>query len=164
LKITLSDRYFSFFLPDNLFENCFTDNMEIPFDIEERLAELFGPEEMALESNRLSSFVSWPYTSEDTCNKENLAKAGFFSDPTTSSGDCVKCFFCLKSLQDWDRDDNPWDEHLRLTIRKGTSCPFMELGKVEEDLTVGEFFILTKKRLDIVFAKLEEEMQEKLNK
>ncbi|KRZ09933.1 Baculoviral IAP repeat-containing protein 5.2 [Trichinella zimbabwensis] len=127
------------------------------FDIKERLDKLYGPVEMALESNRLSSFDSWPYTSKNRCNKQNMAKAGFYLDPTDSSADCVRCFFCLKQLHNWKRNDSPWDEHIRHTIKQGKPCPFMDLGKVEAELTVGEFFELTSKRLDIVFEKLKEE-------
>ncbi|KRX90523.1 Baculoviral IAP repeat-containing protein 5.2, partial [Trichinella pseudospiralis] len=140
-----------------LCEKCFIDDMANFFDIKERFVELYEPVEMALESNRLSSFVSWPYTLKDTCNKQNLAKAGFYCDPTDSSPDCVRCFFCLKQLHSWQRNDSPWDEHVRHTIKQGIPCPFMELGKVEAELTVGEFFELTNKRLDIVFEKLKEE-------
>ncbi|OUC47023.1 hypothetical protein D917_07254 [Trichinella nativa] len=67
------------------------DNMEIPFDIEERLSELFGPEEMALESNRLSSFVSWPYTSEDT-----FGESGVFQRPYSVKWKLRKMFFLFK--------------------------------------------------------------------
>ncbi|KRY70076.1 Baculoviral IAP repeat-containing protein 5.2 [Trichinella pseudospiralis] len=143
-----------------LYENCIIDNMARFFDVKERLIELYGPVEMALESNRLSSFVSWPYTSKDRCNKQNLAKAGFYYDPIDSDEGCVRCFFCLKELHDWQRNDNPWDEHVRHTIKKGKPCPFIELGKAEAELTVGEFFQLTNKRLDIVFEKLKEEVLE----
>lgn len=46
-----------------------------------------------------------------------LARAGFFYTPTTSSIDNVTCFMCQKSLDGWEEDDDPVLEHLHHSER-----------------------------------------------
>ncbi|KRZ01384.1 Baculoviral IAP repeat-containing protein 5.2 [Trichinella zimbabwensis] len=109
------------------------------FDTKERLVELYGPVEMALEA-----IV--------------FGESGVLPRPYRFRCRLRKMLFLFKELHDWERTDNPWDEHVRHTIKKGKPCPFIELGKVEAELTVGEFFELTNKRLNILFEKLKEEV------
>ncbi|KAF9132166.1 hypothetical protein BGW39_000673 [Mortierella sp. 14UC] len=55
------------------------------------------------------------YTSADnwgTCQNEGLAEAGFYWKPYPTSLDNVVCFLCGKSLDDWNKDDDPFEEHL----------------------------------------------------
>ncbi|KAL2164926.1 hypothetical protein VTH06DRAFT_222 [Thermothelomyces fergusii] len=42
-----------------------------------------------------------------------LAKAGFFYEPHLKSPDNVVCFLCEKSLDGWEENDNPVEEHLK---------------------------------------------------
>ncbi len=42
-----------------------------------------------------------------------LAKAGFFFEPHPKSPDNVVCFLCNKSLDGWEENDNPLEEHLK---------------------------------------------------
>jgi hypothetical protein len=42
-----------------------------------------------------------------------LAKAGFFFSPTQTNPDNVACFLCHKSLDGWEKDDDPLSEHLK---------------------------------------------------
>jgi hypothetical protein len=42
-----------------------------------------------------------------------LAKAGFFFEPHPKSPDNVVCFLCDKSLDGWEENDNPLEEHLK---------------------------------------------------
>ena len=41
-----------------------------------------------------------------------LAKAGFYYKPSTTSPDSVTCFLCDKALDGWEPNDEPAVEHL----------------------------------------------------
>ena len=41
-----------------------------------------------------------------------LAQAGFYFQPTSSSPDNVTCYLCRKDLDGWEVDDDPVREHL----------------------------------------------------
>jgi len=58
----------------------------------------------------------------------------------------VQCYVCLKELDGWEKEDDPWEEHRRHTSKKGWKCAFVDLGKNEQDMTVEEFFNLIKAR------------------
>ncbi|KAI9138078.1 hypothetical protein BKA69DRAFT_1093749 [Paraphysoderma sedebokerense] len=71
--------------------------------------------DMHIFENRLDSFKSrfkWPHGSKHIANPESLAKAGFYFDPLSKSSDNVICFLCSKSLEGWDANDDPYQEHL----------------------------------------------------
>ncbi|KAM7219040.1 hypothetical protein V8F06_005632 [Rhypophila decipiens] len=59
--------------------------------------------------SRAPKVVSWPHQKLST---EELAKAGFYFDPSPEDPDNVTCFLCLKSLSGWDEQDHPLQEHL----------------------------------------------------
>lgn len=64
---------------------------------------------MNLEDNRVATFKDWPFDNENcACISKNMAKAGFFHTPTDKEPDLVKCFCCLKELDGWDPEDDPW--------------------------------------------------------
>jgi len=42
-----------------------------------------------------------------------LARAGFFYYPIQNNPDNVACFLCRKSLDGWEKDDDPLVEHLK---------------------------------------------------
>jgi hypothetical protein len=44
-----------------------------------------------------------------------MAHAGFYYNPYDSNPDNTTCFLCERSLDGWDGDDNPIEEHLRLS-------------------------------------------------
>ena len=56
--------------------------------------------------NRLKTFNTWPKQIVPT--KFALAKCGFFYEGYT---DEVKCFACNVRIKDWERTDEPWQEH-----------------------------------------------------
>jgi hypothetical protein len=56
---------------------------------------------------RLETFRKWPATLIQ--QPTDLAKAGFFYD----RNDSVKCFVCNGSLDKWDHNDCPYEEHAR---------------------------------------------------
>ena len=42
-----------------------------------------------------------------------LARAGFFYQPTSSFPDNTRCYLCKSSLDGWESDDNAVEEHLK---------------------------------------------------
>lgn len=79
--------------------------------------------EYSVESDRVRSFLKWPMHMKQT--PVQLAKAGFFY---TGVGDRVICFSCGGGLKDWDRDDDPWEQHSRWM----KNCRFVKLMKGDE--------------------------------
>ncbi|TVY78495.1 Protein bir1, partial [Lachnellula suecica] len=53
--------------------------------------------------------MKWPHK---FLSPEELAKAGFFYYPLQTSPDNVACFLCHKSLDGWEKHDDPLVEHL----------------------------------------------------
>lgn len=70
-----------------------------------------------------------------------MAEAGFYLIATDEESDAAQCFICCKQLDGWEPTDDPWEEHRN----HSSSCPFVELGKPEEQLTVIEIVELWKK-------------------
>lgn len=112
---------------------------------------------------RLKTFEDWPFQSSDnSCNPEKMAAAGFFAVGGKEEPDLVECFICSKQLDGWDPDDDPWNEH----VKHHSECFFVSLGKPDEtSWTVYELFDLFKKytvkectrELDKAVAKAKEE-------
>jgi len=102
---------------------------------------------MVLEINRLNSFnESWPFLENCFCTPKRMAEAGFYHCPTSEIPDGVRCFSCLKELDAWEPEDDPWKEHRKHTVEKGRDCEFMKLGKPQSELTVEEFLKIVKGR------------------
>ncbi|KAK1834269.1 hypothetical protein QBC39DRAFT_300943 [Podospora conica] len=86
------------------------------FVYENRLSSFQGAQ--PLGGNRRASNAStrapkgrrWPHK---WLSPVELAKAGFFWEPYDSSPDNVVCFLCNKSLDGWEEDDDPLEEHLK---------------------------------------------------
>ncbi|CAN7945506.1 unnamed protein product, partial [Ixodes hexagonus] len=81
-----------------------------------------GPKHPAQASPdaRLRSFVKWPPTSP--LRPPALVKAGFFYIGIL---DYTKCFHCDGGLCNWERGDDPWEEHARWFPK----CQFVLLSK-----------------------------------
>ena len=83
---------------------------------------LFG---MKLYQDRLLTFHHWP--KQIIPDKYSLAQAGFYY---TGQSDFTICFACGLKVNQWERQDKPWDEHIRLSpdclylkmIGYGESC------------------------------------------
>lgn len=45
--------------------------------------------------------------------RRKLARAGFFHYPTQNSPDNAACFLCHRSLDGWEKGDDPLVEHLK---------------------------------------------------
>ncbi|XP_018018393.1 baculoviral IAP repeat-containing protein 5 isoform X2 [Hyalella azteca] len=107
-------------------------------------------EELSLffEKNRLKTFKNWPFKLPSACTKEKMAAAGFYFAGSKSEPDLACCFVCLKELDGWEEEDDPWEEH----SRRG-ECDFIKLNKTEEEMTVMELFdLLVKRRLNQMIA------------
>lgn len=77
-----------------------------------------------------------------------MAEAGFIYTGSKQEPDSVKCFFCDKSLDGWESNDDPWKEH----IQHAPDCAFAKLQKSQENITLEEFLIL-KKEYEIILVK-----------
>ncbi|XP_076292602.1 baculoviral IAP repeat containing deterin [Lasioglossum baleicum] len=95
------------------------------------------------QAGRLQTFERWPFQSSDNCcNPEQMARAGFIAIGSEDEPDLVECFICSKQLDGWDPEDDPWVEH----SKHQSQCPFVQLGKPDEtSWTVHDLFELFKK-------------------
>ncbi|XP_048839877.1 baculoviral IAP repeat-containing protein 5b isoform X2 [Brienomyrus brachyistius] len=112
-------------------------------------AKLHAYSEMYSYEKRLQTFADWPFREDCLCTPEQMAKAGFVHCPSENEPDVVSCFFCLKELEGWEPQDDPWSEH----VRRAPDCAFLGLNKDFGDLTVAEFFKLEQERLCILIRK-----------
>ncbi|CAJ2514005.1 Uu.00g021240.m01.CDS01 [Anthostomella pinea] len=62
------------------------------------------------------ALFSWPHRQ---LNPEHFARAGFFFAPTSEFRDNTVCFLCHKNVGGWEENDNPFEEHLRLSPHCG---------------------------------------------
>ncbi|XP_027237460.1 baculoviral IAP repeat-containing protein 5 [Penaeus vannamei] len=90
--------------------------------------------EMSTEEKRLSTFKKWPYGSDTSINKEKMAAAGFYYIGNKKEPDLVRCFVCLKELDGWEVEDDPWEEHKN----HASYCQFIHLNKAECEITFEE--------------------------
>lgn len=61
------------------------------------------------KKGRLQTYKHWPFKSTDNkCNPENMAAAGFYAIGGADEPDLVECFMCGKQLDGWESDDDPW--------------------------------------------------------
>ncbi|KAI2470983.1 hypothetical protein F4781DRAFT_388347 [Annulohypoxylon bovei var. microspora] len=60
--------------------------------------------------------ITWPH---EDLNPVQLAQAGLFFEPTPDALDNTVCFLCLKAMAGWEDNDNPLEEHLRLSPHCG---------------------------------------------
>ncbi|XP_055516925.1 baculoviral IAP repeat-containing protein 5.1-like [Leucoraja erinacea] len=103
--------------------------------------------------NRIATFRNWPFTENCCCTPENMAKAGFVHCPTENEPDVAKCFFCLKELDSWQPEYEPWVEHQL----HSPACEFLALKVDVLDLMVEEFFRLEMERLRLYVKKIASE-------
>ncbi|KAI4464853.1 deterin [Holotrichia oblita] len=87
------------------------------------------------EFNRKESFTAWVFSDNQKCSASKLAEAGFYFIGSKTEPDAVQCFLCGKSLDGWEEDDDPWQEHKK----HSQNCKFAKLGKPECKLTVNQF-------------------------
>ncbi|PCH45062.1 BIR-domain-containing protein [Wolfiporia cocos MD-104 SS10] len=91
------------------------------------------PTSKFMEQMRLVTFTqnkSWPHdtTRGHGANSKKMAKAGFIYTPQSPGDDNATCMYCLVSLNGWDYEDDPIEEHQKRRRKNtGRSCAFLEL-------------------------------------
>ncbi|KAK8119382.1 uncharacterized protein PG998_004008 [Apiospora kogelbergensis] len=66
--------------------------------------------------NEAPKTLAWPHRGLD---ENALARAGFYFEPTADKPDNVVCYLCHARIGGWEDDDNPIEEHLRLSPHCG---------------------------------------------
>lgn len=93
---------------------------------------------------RLNTFDAWP--KQMTPDKYRLAKCGFVY---SGKGDKVTCFQCGLHLKDWERNDDPWQEHYKWS----SQCDYLNMTgwsrgvDVPDEMTKGFTFGTTAPQL-----------------
>ncbi|KAK7082122.1 Baculoviral IAP repeat-containing protein 5 [Halocaridina rubra] len=64
-------------------------------------------------------------------SKEKMAAAGFFFVGNKKEPDLVRCYVCLKELDGWEEEDDPWEEHKS----HASHCQYVQLNKKPCELT-----------------------------
>ncbi|KAG0716693.1 Baculoviral IAP repeat-containing protein 5.2-A [Chionoecetes opilio] len=90
--------------------------------------------DMMFTENRLKTFKKWPYGAGTKLNKQAMAAAGFYFTGNKKYPDLVRCFVCLKELDGWEEEDDPWEEHKN----HASYCQFVMLNKKESEITFQE--------------------------
>lgn len=95
---------------------------------------------LLLENYRLQTFEGkWKTLRGFTyCTPAHFAAAGFFYAGSKEMPDNVKCFFCRRELNEWEKDDDPWEEHKK----RGQNCLFVQLKLKEKDMIFKDILTL----------------------
>ncbi|XP_012278444.1 baculoviral IAP repeat-containing protein 5 isoform X1 [Orussus abietinus] len=111
------------------------------------------------KGGRLETYDHWPFkSSTNGCNPELMASAGFVAIGGEEEPDLVECFICLKQLDGWEANDNPWFEH----HKHMPTCPFIALNKQNElTWTIEDFLHLLR---DYYANRLARDMNQMLQK
>uniref|UniRef100_A0A8C1PGV6 Baculoviral IAP repeat containing 5b n=1 Tax=Cyprinus carpio TaxID=7962 RepID=A0A8C1PGV6_CYPCA len=94
---------------------------------------------------RLQMFSEWPFREDCQCTPELMAKAGFAHCPSENEPEVACCFYCLRELEGWEPEDNPWSEHAKCS----PNCAFLCMKKTFDKLTAIEYFQLEQEWLRI---------------
>lgn len=84
-------------------------------------------ESIALRQSTFKNF--WKFDSKRRCkvSSKNLSQAGFYYSPVEPGSDRVICMYCDCPLEDWNRNDDPLQEHKNNSF---TYCYFLDtIGK-----------------------------------
>ena len=71
----------------------------------------------------------------DVADGEQLARAGFFYQPTSSCPDNTTCYLCQSNLDGWEEGDDAVEEHLRLS----PDCGWATTVAIEQDIENGSY-------------------------
>ncbi|GAW10799.1 hypothetical protein ANO14919_001340 [Xylariales sp. No.14919] len=74
------------------------------------------PRRASIAKGKAPKAIAWPHKRLDP---EIFARAGFYFAPTPHFPDNTVCFLCYKNFDGWEEDDNPFEEHLRLSPHCG---------------------------------------------
>ncbi|KAI1849380.1 hypothetical protein JX266_004875 [Neoarthrinium moseri] len=82
--------------------------------------------------NKGPKALAWPHK---RIEPTNLARAGFYFDPTPEQPDNAVCFLCQKRIGGWEDGDDPVEEHVRLS----PGCGWAIVTAIESSL--GEYHL-----------------------
>ena len=71
-----------------------------------------------------------------------MAQAGFYKLDIPGESNATRCFVCFKIFSNWERNDDPFDEHLR----HSANCAFANLNKSQEHFKLFEWIAIIKAR------------------
>ncbi|KAL1967484.1 hypothetical protein VTN77DRAFT_3269 [Rasamsonia byssochlamydoides] len=86
-------------------------------------AEIEDPTSPAIVEARRATFgSSWPHDGKRgwLCQSDKMVEAGWYFCPTEESFDLASCAYCKLSLDGWEPQDDPFDEH----YRRSSDCSF----------------------------------------
>ncbi|KKA24189.1 Chromosome segregation protein BIR1 [Rasamsonia emersonii CBS 393.64] len=86
-------------------------------------AEIEDPTSPAIVEARRATFgSSWPHDGKPgwLCQSDKMVAAGWYFCPTEESADLASCAYCKLSLDGWEPQDDPFDEH----YRRSSDCSF----------------------------------------
>jgi len=90
---------------------------------------------VAQEPFPFSSMHQIPHTILPSTNYHQLARAGLFYHPTSSSPDNTTCYLCQRSLDGWEEDDDAVVEHLK----HAPECGWAVTIAIEQDVENGSY-------------------------
>ena len=71
-----------------------------------------------------------------------MAQAGFYHCNIKDDPDCVQCFVCFKTLNGWEINDDPFEEHLS----HSQNCSFAQLKTTQEEMMLGDWIKIVMER------------------
>lgn len=102
-------------LPSASYDECGSNKKESRVE-----DEIMYPE-YGLFVSRLKSFETWPVAIKQ--KPKNLADAGFFY---LGESDVTVCFSCGIFVSEWESEDDPWVEHMKLAEKE---CRYLTLNQ-----------------------------------
>lgn len=96
--------------------------------------------ELVWQAKRLETLNNWIMARPSA---REMAEAGFHC-PIAAHPGIVKCFSCFIELGDWEPTDKPWEEHRKRALTLDPPCKFVEIGKKESELLVGDYLEILK--------------------
>lgn len=84
-----------------------------------------------------------------------MAEAGFIFTGSSKEPDSVQCFFCNKSLDGWEANDNPWSEHLK----HAPQCSFAKMQAPQDCWTFSEYLTILEEYKGILVRKKFEDVK-----
>uniref|UniRef100_A0A1B6EF27 Uncharacterized protein n=1 Tax=Clastoptera arizonana TaxID=38151 RepID=A0A1B6EF27_9HEMI len=116
--------------------------------------DLLSNMDLFYSKERLKTFKNWPFKKSAICSPIKMAEAGFYCYGDENS---ARCYFCLKTLEGWEKNDDPMEEHRS----HRPDCAFVILNKKEKDITVRDMINLMEARfINILILKHDEDMGE----
>ncbi|KZT20916.1 inhibitor of apoptosis repeat-containing protein [Neolentinus lepideus HHB14362 ss-1] len=97
-------------------------------------------------TKKSSSSQKWPHSASFKAIPQSLAEAGFYFTPWSEDKDNVTCYMCKKQLNDWDKEDDPFNVHWE-KCRDSCAWAAVRCGLEEDVDGEGNFIATDPKRL-----------------